>query len=858
MKQSIWKKDWMAGLIVVLLVLIFSQSAFIQSLERSAYDWGVNLASSDVNNKVAVIAIDDESIANLGRWPWSRDLHADMIQVLQQGEAKVIGYTVMFLEPQEDPGLIYIQDLIHYYNNSTIQSIPQRLEESPLRTKLESDLSGLEKRLSTAKQALETDKILANVLQESGNVVLAMPFVLGQPIGNPDSELPNYVQKNTLNSITDNIGASARGETPIPASSVFPPIEELGMHASAIGHLNLLPDVDGAIRNEPLVIDYYNNLYPSFSLMVAAKSLNLDAKDITVQLGEGLKLDNLSIATGSDLLMNTFFYSNVNARSAFTIDSFYDVITGKIPVEKYKNKIVLIGSTAIGVGNTQVTPVDANMAPVLTAAHTVSSILNEDFFISPAWSIWVQLGVFVFIALYLMFLVPLFKANTAAIFTVILLLIIIGGQVFIMSSQLLWIGLMTSAFLLTVGHITITTKRFFATEKGKMRSDSESAQSNKMLGLSFQNQGQLDTAFEKFRKVPMDNDMMETLYNLALDYERKRQFNKAVNVYDYMGNYDKKFRDIESRMGRSKTLEETVILGGGGSHSGGETMVLDGSGIEKPMLGRYEIEKELGKGAMGIVYQGKDPKISRVVAIKTMALSQEFEEDELEDVKKRFFREAESAGRLNHPSIVTIFDAGEEHDLAYIAMEYLKGKDLAEHTKPDNLLPFEKVLDIVAHCAEGLAYAHQFNIVHRDIKPANIMYDPDGDSAKITDFGIARITDASKTKTGMILGTPSYMSPEQLSGEKVDGRSDLFSLGVMLYQMILGRLPFKADSMAALMYQIANEQHPDPLQLKPDLTPCIAAIINKALEKDIDLRYQDGNVFSRDIRACIEKMRQQG
>ena len=176
---------------------------------------------------------------------------------------------------------------------------------------------------------------------------------------------------------------------------------------------------------------------------------------------------------------------------------------------------------------------------------------------------------------------------------------------------------------------------------------------------------------------------------------------------------------------------------------------------------------------MGVVYLGKDPKIGRVVAIKTMALSQEFEGDELTDARERFFREAETAGRLQHQNIVTIFDAGEEHDLAYIAMEFLKGKDLADVTKDGHLLPVSRVLSIVARVAEALAYAHSQNVVHRDIKPANIMYDPDTDTVKVTDFGIARITDSSKTKTGMVLGTPSFMSPEQIAGKKVDGRSDL-------------------------------------------------------------------------------------
>jgi serine/threonine-protein kinase len=239
-----------------------------------------------------------------------------------------------------------------------------------------------------------------------------------------------------------------------------------------------------------------------------------------------------------------------------------------------------------------------------------------------------------------------------------------------------------------------------------------------------------------------------------------------------------------------------------------------------------------------------------VVAIKTMALSQEFEPDELVEVKERFFREAETAGRLNHPNIVTIYDAGEEHDLCYIAMEFLKGKDLAPYTKPGQLLPVPRVMDIVLKVADALDYAHGNHVVHRDIKPANIMYESETGSVKVTDFGIARITDSSKTKTGMVLGTPSYMSPEQLSGKKVDGRSDIFSLGVMAYQMTTGQLPFIGDSMAQLMFKIANEAHVPALQLRPDLPPCLSAIIDKMLDKDFDQRYQRGAEVVADVRKC--------
>jgi serine/threonine-protein kinase len=267
-----------------------------------------------------------------------------------------------------------------------------------------------------------------------------------------------------------------------------------------------------------------------------------------------------------------------------------------------------------------------------------------------------------------------------------------------------------------------------------------------------------------------------------------------------MFDYTPKFKDLESRLNRAKQLSETVMLGGGSGGKTNTSILGAGGTVEKPMLGRYQVEKELGKGAMGVVYLGKDPKIGRQVAIKTMALSQEFEAEELAEVKDRFFREAETAGRLSHPNIVTIYDTGEEHDLCYIAMELLKGGDLVPYAKGGNLLPVDKVVSIVARAADALGYAHRQGVVHRDIKPANMMYHLETDTLKLADFGIARLTDSSKTKTGMVLGTPSYMSPEQLAGKKIEGRSDLFSLGVSLYQLLCGQLPFQGESMAQLMF----------------------------------------------------------
>jgi len=851
MKGRFWKSDWFLGLILTLLFLAASGSSLLQGMERYVYDWGVRGAQATPSDRVAVIAIDDDSIANLGRWPWARDRHAEMIRRLSEGGADAIGYTVLFLEPQLDPGLRYIREILDYYKEGSVGGLPGLIEDPETAAQARERLHGLEQRLQRAETDLDNDARLAAALEQAGNVVLGMPFRLGRPVGNPDEPLPDYLRRYTLSNVAPATGGA--DQVGLPALAALPPIERLGRPASGVGHLNFNPDVDGSVRSEALVVDYYGEYYPALSLMLAARGLNLDMDDISIRPGLGVDIGGLRISTDGALQMSTFFYDKRDdGRPAFPVDSFYDVISGRIPPDKYAGKIVLVGATASGIGDAQVTPISASTAPALTLAHAVSSILEQDFFTQPEWAIWARLGTFALIALYLIVLAPLLRGGIAAIAAVLLAVGLLVSEYVLLAGEQLWIQLATPTLLLVVGYTLLMTKRFLATERGKMQSDAESAESNRMLGLSFQSQGQLDTAFEKYRKCPLDDSMMEVLYNLALDYERKRQFNKAGNVYEYMTKHDPAYKDIQTRLKRSKAMEETVVLGGGSAGGSEGTLVLDGGDIEKPKLGRYNVEKELGKGAMGVVYQGRDPKINRVVAIKTMALSQEFEEDELEDVKQRFFREAETAGRLSHPNIVTIYDAGEEHDLAYIAMEYLSGKNLTPYVKKDTLLPPDRVMKMIADSAEALAYAHDNNVVHRDIKPGNIMFDAESNTLKITDFGIARITDSSRTKTGMVLGTPSYMSPEQLAGKKVDGRSDLFSLAVMLYQMLTGRLPFTADSMATLMYKIANEEQVPVRKLRTDLPECVEQIIQHAMEKDPEARYQNGHEMATVMRECLK------
>jgi len=269
-------------------------------------------------------------------------------------------------------------------------------------------------------------------------------------------------------------------------------------------------------------------------------------------------------------------------------------------------------------------------------------------------------------------------------------------------------------------------------------------------------------------------------------------------------------------------------------------------------LGRYEVIGELGQGAMGIVYKAKDPLIDRIVAIKTINLS--LAQEEKEEYEGRFYQEAKAAGRLNHPNIVTIYDVGKSGDIAYIAMEFLQGRELRDVMNDVGLLPVDQVLDIVAQVASGLAYAHEHEIVHRDVKPSNIMMIRDG-HVKITDFGIARMaSSAVRTQTGMVLGSPKYMSPEQVMGKEIDQRSDIFSLGVMLYEMLTGQAPFNGENVNAIMYQTLNGVPVPADTLNPAVPEMLNFIVAKALAKKLEDRYANAKDFAADLRACRDTL----
>jgi serine/threonine-protein kinase len=274
--------------------------------------------------------------------------------------------------------------------------------------------------------------------------------------------------------------------------------------------------------------------------------------------------------------------------------------------------------------------------------------------------------------------------------------------------------------------------------------------------------------------------------------------------------------------------------------------------MAKKKIGRYRILSELGRGAMGVVYKAEDPNLDRVVALKTIIVDEDAEGRE--EYHKRFILEAKAAGKLNHPNIITTFDCGEHDGLAYLAMELLEGKDLRSRMLKESIPPAEAV-EVARQVAEGLAYAHERGVVHRDIKPGNIMINKRG-QVKIMDFGLARMRVADhKTSTGMVLGTPRYMSPEQISGQPVDQRSDVFSLGIVLYEMLTGTRLFSGEDMAQVTHQITEFEHIPPTRQVSGLPAMIDFVVARALKKDPAVRYQDARELAADLATCAAELR---
>ncbi|MBK8675767.1 MAG: serine/threonine protein kinase [Cellvibrionales bacterium] len=465
-----------------------------------------------------------------------------------------------------------------------------------------------------------------------------------------------------------------------------------------------------------------------------------------------------------------------------------------------QNKIVVIGEEG-----------DLDADDLLLS---VASLENASFATPFRSYLLLHLCVALSIALYL-FALPLLSVRWGALLSVLMVVALVLAQQIVFSVHREWFPISQWLIFLLSGHALVflwCVKRSFEGERIIITStEKQAAHSASTL---------VPTSMS--RTVKSKSSFLEKL-------QRKKQIPQRIQP---------------SMEGSAAVLdfEDSTIIAKARDRQRTDAIAPPRSTSARQHLGRYQILRELGRGAMGVVYLGFDPTISRQVAIKTLHYDQ-FDASELPNIKERFFREAAAVGQLRHPNIVTIYDAGEEPGLAYIAMDFVDGVALSEHTRKDSLLSVELVYYIMAMAADAVYHAHKQNIIHRDIKPSNILYDEKTNEVKVADFGIARIMDgsATRTRTGDLLGSPLYMSPEQIRGEQVSHYTDIFSLGVTFYQLLTGELPFKADNIANLTFQIVQCKFKPVDEVRPGLPASAKRIINKALQKNPANRYESAS-----------------
>jgi CHASE2 domain-containing sensor protein/predicted Ser/Thr protein kinase len=828
---------------LLLMVAILAGMLFgfkpMMSLEYRAYDLVSNLRHRAAGIPVIIVAIDDNSLKRVGDWPWPRSYIADIINTLSKYGAQTLGVCILYRSRELNEGLAEIQNF-----RETIRKNP------PIGKK--QTLNQIDRLLAQTQVRLNHDDRLISAVRTARNVVLPLRFNLSKSDSPNPSGLSDWLKMNSIA-----IGeSSAQQNQPtemsaflsgrhldkiIAASQIQEPYAELSRKSGALGHTNLIADQDMFTRSVPLFVRFENREFPSFALQVAMKYFGAGIKNVRLQ-SFGLQLKHIHIPTvGHHRMLLDFSGRETNIQKF----SAADVLEGKIPEKSIQHKIVLLGLTAEEFAPAYKTPGKDQASGIEIAASAVENIINRSHISRPAWCAVLEVLVILYFGFFLLFVTPKVQPRIGMLIFAIFLATWIGVGAGLFITQGYWLRMITPTLFAVIGFALAGRQRI----SDKKRD--ESVELNKSFGLSLQGQGMLDMAFERFMKCPIeDKSVKALLYHLGLDFERKRMFNKALAVYTHILKAGA-FKDIKRRIKNLQKIEHTLVLSAGQNKK--ESALFFADATTKPTLGRYEIIKELGHGAMGTVYLGKDPSINREVAIKTLSYA-DIEFQQLNEVKDQFFREAEAAGKLSHPNIVTIYDVGEDHDVAFIAMELLKGKDLTEFCHEGNLLPVPRVLSMGAAVAEALEYAHQQGVVHRDIKPANIIL-LENDQIKVADFGIARVMSSStKTQTGVIFGTPNYMSPEQVAGKKVDGRSDLFSLGVVLYEMFSGKKPFKGENITALMYAITHNTYTPLQEIAPKTPACCVKIIDKMLRKGVTQRYKSAGQLVEQIKNCQQEM----
>jgi serine/threonine-protein kinase len=822
-----------SSFIIPLLFVALSlyKVSLFEKAERALFILESRLSLSERKNdqRIILVDIDEKSIQALGSWPWPHHLLAKVVDLLNSGGAKLISLHIPLVEKELNARL------------EEVAGIRKKLEAHALERKdsatewtatewIQDDLLRLE-------ESADGDQKLAEAIRNHGNVILPVTTHLEQGQRKTAIDHRTLISRNLLSEKN----VSSKLKRKLSVTELFFPFAEIAEAASGLGYLAWNPEENMKGLSHRLFLCYDGSLLPSQILRVAMAYFGLQSKQVIVGKDRiDLKTFAIPFCDGEMLIK---YHRGMLSLPRYSIS---DLLHAQKPPSLISGKIVLVGRTFNDQMNLS-TPLGVPLSETQIAGCALDSMINRSVVLRSSYFQHIEMLAIVVMGAFASWFFPVMGHRGRLGLAALLIVLTLGAGFYLFAMMDIWFRTAQIGSCIAVMALSISVTQMVRSQ----RTNVKSAEMNKSLALALQKEGFLDLAFEKLRSLPLNEEIKQCLFDLGVKYEDKRMIGKALTVFQYL-HRSGGFRHLDSRILRLKEEMEFPLETGHFPEKGGgllQTPSLE----ERERIGRYEVLGFLGKGSMGVVYKARDPKLNRLLAIKTVRFLDEFDEDVIEEIKKRFFREAEIAGKLSHPSIVTIHDTGEDGDLTYMAMEFLEGTNLEKYVTSDRLLPLSRVLHVVASVAEALEFAHGAKVIHRDIKPANIMILKTG-GIKVTDFGIAKAMSSSRTKTGVILGTPNYMSPEQIMGQKIDPASDLFSLGIVFFQLLAGELPFKGDNLSSLLYEITQRRHPKLQEFGRRLPAVMDQIMDRFLAKNPHERFKSAGEVTRILKILGKKL----
>jgi serine/threonine-protein kinase len=756
------------GLVLYLLITIlvtalyFNNASTFENIESRFQDVLFRVREvSEPSGEVVLLTIDNKSLDHIGRWPWSHQRMAQLVEALAYYSPKAVA-----LQPQ-------VKENVGDYVSGTSQ-------------------------------------LLAENILQSENIILPFFPVISSRTPKT-STAPRWLGRSALKMIL-----SFEGESIPLASRLELPADQFGPSGRLSGAIWTHFDPDNTVRKQPMLVKYEKFFYPSFELATAAFAMDIPFDSIRFDQEQGkLHVGNREIPVDKRGNYRINYYGPPLTFPIFSVRDFWE---GKIAVEDMQDKVVIIALTALGLSDELSTPLGDEFTAAEKSASVIDNILTGRFISPLSASSNTEILVILTIGIFCAAVLPRVSLIHRFVILVVFAFVIVNLNLILFTS----FNTLANIFFPTLEILMFALAAPLLTKHTEEKPEAHAPKEAKQIE-------EVAVRVEKVEGRDVTTSLEEKTEAIETPADETQMYKSLAEA-------------VES--------SETPIPSGP-AESGSTTPKPEP--VHKPSLsslGRYEVIDVLGEGAMGTVYKGKDPAIGRMVALKTIRLNKLADSSEIEELRERLMREAKAAGNLSHPNIVTIYDVGHEGDLQYIAMEFLEGVTLEQIIRRQLELNFKIAAKIVFQVCSALSYAHRHNIVHRDIKPANIMV-LENFHVTVMDFGIAHFESSNLTQTGIAMGTPNYISPEQLKGQPVTSSSDIFSLGVVFYEVLTGKKPFTGENVSNLILKITTEDPPLPSSLDAKIPPMLDLIVRKALSKNPYDRYQSADEMARAMEDFV-------